>query len=346
MLGDPSRTPSMNSAIPRPPRRVGRRALLSLPALHVGLARAQGVGFPEAGRPVQVIVPYPPGGGSDISARALAPILERELGTPVVIVNRPGANSQIGLAQTAQARPDGYTLCYGLWPSTITLYLDPSRRAGFGKDSFTPLAMHVIDPGSIIVRADSRLKALADLVAEARARPGAVRVSDPGILSWEHLASLALQKAHGLNFNQIHYQGSAPALVALLSGEIEVAFVATGTAMSQSRSGVARTLAVLDAQESEFLPGVPTATAQGTRIVTGSARGFIGPAGLPAAVEAALAGALQRAILSAEHTTKMRELGLPIRYMNPMTFRAYWAAEEAALGPLVHEVVTSGEAAK
>ncbi|GGC44510.1 hypothetical protein GCM10011504_23650 [Siccirubricoccus deserti] len=85
--------------------------------------------FPEPGRPVTVIVPYPPGGGSDISARALAPVLERELGVPVVIVNRPGANSQIGLAQTARARPDGYTLCYGLWPSTITLYLDPSRNA-------------------------------------------------------------------------------------------------------------------------------------------------------------------------------------------------------------------------
>lgn len=336
----------MDPALTIPARRVGRRGLLALPAIVVGKAWAQGAPFPEPGRPVQVIVPYPPGGGSDISARALAPILERELGTPVLIVNRPGANSQIGLAQTAQARPDGYTLCYGLWPSTITLYLDPSRRAGFVRDSFAPLAMHVIDPGSIIVRADSKLKTLADLVADARARPGELRVSDPGILSWEHLASLALQKAHGLSVNQIHYQGSAPALVALLSGEIEVAFVATGTAMNQSRSGVARTLAVLDAQESEYLPGIPTATAQGTRIVTGSARGFIGPAGLPPAVEAALGGALERAILSDEHQSRMRDLGLPIRFMNPATFRRYWAAEEAALGPLVHEVVTTGEAAK
>ncbi len=336
----------MSANATRQALRTGRRGLVALPALLLGQAQAQGTGFPEAGRPVQVIVPYPPGGGSDISARALAPALERELGTTVVIVNRPGANSQIGLGQTAQARPDGYTLCYGLWPSTITLYLDPSRKAGFSKDSFTPLAMHVIDPGSIIVRADSRMKTLADLVAEARSRPGALRVSDPGILSWEHLASLALQKAHGLSVNQIHYQGSAPALVALLSGEIEVAFVATGTAMTQSRSGVARTLAVLAAEESEYLPGIPTATAQGTRIVTGSARGFIGPAGLPAAVEHALAGALERAILSDEHQRRMRDLGLPIRFMNPASFRAYWAAEETALGPLVHEVVTTGEAAK
>ncbi len=321
-----------------------RRALLATPFLAALPARAQA--FPEPGRPVQLIVPYPPGGGSDISARALAPELERALGTPVVVVNRAGANSQIGMAQTAQARPDGYTLCYGLWPSTITLYLDPSRKAGFTRASFTPLAMHVIDPGSIIVRADSPLRSLADMVAAARANPGGLKVSDPGILSWEHLASLALQKAHGVTVNQIHYQGSAPALVALLSGEIEVAFVATGTAMTQSRQGAARTLAVLDSQPAEYLPGIPTATQQGWRIVTGSARGFVAPAGLPAAVEARLAQALEVAIHSPAHQARMRDLGLPIRFMNPASFRAYWDEEERTLGPLVQEVVTSGEAAR
>jgi tripartite-type tricarboxylate transporter receptor subunit TctC len=323
---------------------MNRRSLLALPALLATSARAQA--FPEPGRPVQIILPYPPGGGSDISARALAPVLEKELGTPVVVVNRPGANSQIGLAQTAQARPDGYTLCYGLWPSTITLYLDPSRKAGFNRTSFTPLAMHVIDPGSIIVRADSPLKTLADLIAAARARPGAVRVSDPGILSWEQLASIRLQKLNGISVNQIHYQGSAPELVALLSGEIDVAFVATGTAMTQSRAGAARTLAVLDEKESEFLPDVPTAAAQGSPIVTGSARGFVAPAGLPTPVEQRLVQALERAIGSEEHRRKMRELGLPIRFMGPTEFRRYWDAEEQNLAPLVHEVVTSGVAAK
>jgi tripartite-type tricarboxylate transporter receptor subunit TctC len=304
-------------------------------------ARAE---FPEPGRPVTVIVPYPPGGGSDISARVLAPVLERELGVPVVVVNRPGANSQIGLAQTVRARPDGYTLCYGLWPSTITLYLDPSRNAGFTRDSFTPLAMHVIDPGSIIVRADNPLRSLADLIAAARARPGELRVSDPGILSWEHLASLALQRQHGLSVNQIHYQGSAPAQLALLAGETDVALVAAGTAMAQSRAGATRTLALLDDQESAFLPGVPTAASQGTRIVTGSARGFVGPAGLPPEVGRKLAEALARAITSAEHQRKMQELGLPVRFMGPAEFSAYWTAEEARLAPLVREVVGSGGA--
>ena len=326
-------------------RPLRRRALLAGPVLAASAAQAQTPEFPEPGRPVQVIVPYPPGGGSDISARALAPLLERQLGSPVIVVNRPGANSQIGLGQTAQARPDGYTLCYGLWPSTVTLILDPSRRTGFSRASFTPLAMHVIDPGSIIVRADSPLRSLADLVAAARARPGALSVSDPGILSWEHLASLQLQKLNGIAVNQIHYQGSAPELVALLAGEIDVALVATGTAMTQSRAGATRTLAVLDESESEFLPGVATAAAQGSRIVTGSARGFIAPAGLPAAVAQRLSSALERAINSEEHRRTMRGLGLPIRYMNPAAFGRYWEAEERSLAPLVRDVVSSGTAA-
>jgi tripartite-type tricarboxylate transporter receptor subunit TctC len=295
--------------------------------------------FPEAGRPVTLIVPYPPGGGSDISARSLAPVLERELGVPVVVVNRPGANSQIGLAQTARARPDGYTLCYGLWPSTTTLTLDASRNAGFTRDSFTALAMHVIDPGTVIVRIDSPLRSLADLIAAARARPGDLRISDPGILSWEHLASLALQQQHGLSVNQIHYQGSAPELVALLSGEIEVALVAAGTAMAQTRAGTARTLTLFGEAPSPFLPGVPTARSLGTDIVTGSARGFVAPAGLPPEVERSLAQALERAITGPEHQQKMQDLGLPIRFMGPAAFRDYWAAEEATLAPLVREVL-------
>ena len=315
------------------------RLLLTLLLLGPATALAA---FPEAGRPVTVIVPYPPGGGSDLSARALAPVLERELGAPVVIVNRPGANSQIGLAQTARARPDGYTLCYGLWPSTITLILDASRNAGFTRDSFTPLAMHVVDPGSIIVRADSPLRSLAELIAAARARPGELRVSDPGMLSWEHLASLALQKQHGLRVNQIHYQGSAPALVALLGGEIEVALVAGGTAMAQTRAGTARSLAVFERGRNPFLPGVPTAASLGTAIVTGSARGFIAPAGLPAEVERSLALALERAITGAEHRQRMQELGLPLRFLGPAAFAAYWTAEEAALAPLLREVLGGG----
>ncbi len=318
-----------------------RLAALALLVLAAWPARAE---FPEPGRPITVIVPYPPGGGNDISARALAPLLERELGVPVIILNRAGAASQIGLTQTARARPDGYTLCYGLWPQATTLTLDPARQAPFTRDSFATLALHVVDPGAIVVRADSPLRSMEDLIATARARPDDLRVSDNGQLGWEHLASVRLQRLRDLTFNQVHFQGAGPSLAALLGGQTEVAMFAVGTAMAQSRQGAVRALAVLDAQPSPYLPGVPTLASLGTPIIAGSARGFIAPAGLPPEVRDRLAEALRRAITSAEHAERMQALGIPIRYLGPADFARYWAEEEATLAPLVAALASDGRA--
>jgi tripartite-type tricarboxylate transporter receptor subunit TctC len=316
-----------------------RRAALALPFLLAArAARAQD------GRRLELIVPYPPGGGNDIGARALAPMLERELGMAVVVLNRPGAGSQIGMAQVARARPDGLTIGYGLWPQTTTLILDPARQAGFTRDSFTPLALHVTDPGAIVVRADSPLRGLADLVAAARARPDDFRMSDNGQLGHEHLASIQLQRMAGLRFNQVHFNGAGPALAALLGGQTEAAIFAVGTASAQMRQGAVRALAVLAAEESPFLPGVPTARAQGFDIIAGSTRAFVAPAGLAPEVRARLAGALERAIRSPDHEERMRSLSIPITYRGAEEFAAHWAEEERVLRPLVEAIAREGRA--
>ncbi len=294
------------------------------------------------GRTVELIVPYPPGGGNDIGARALAPLLERELGMPVVVQNRPGAGSQIGLAQTARARPDGLTIAYGLWPQATTLYLDPSRQPGFTRESFTPLALHVTDPGAIVVRADSPLRSLAELVAAAKARPDDFRMSDNGLLGHEHLASIRLQRLAGVSFNQVHFNGAGPALTALLGGQTEAAIFAVGTTSAQMRQGAMRALAVLSPAESPFLPGVPTARVQGYDIVAGSTRGFVAPAGLPPEVLDRLAGALERAIGSPEHAERMRQLNIPITFQGPAGFASYWEEEERTLRPLIAELTREG----
>jgi tripartite-type tricarboxylate transporter receptor subunit TctC len=314
-----------------------RRAALALPALFAAPAvQAQG------GRGLELIVPYPPGGGNDIGARALAPMLERELGMPVVVLNRPGAGSQIGLAQVARARPDGLTIGYGLWPQATTLILDASRQAGFTRESFTPLALHVTDPGAIVVRADSPLRSLAELAAAARARPDDFRMSDNGQLGHEHLASIRLQRLADLRFNQIHFNGAGPALTALLGGQTEAAIFAVGTASGQMRQGAVRALAVLAESESPFLPGVPTARAQGFDIIAGSTRAFVAPAGLPPEIRARLAGALERAIASPDHQERMRALSIPITWRDAEAFATYWAEEERLLRPLIAELTREG----
>ena len=314
-----------------------RRGLLAWPALLPGLASAQSVGL-------QLIVPYPPGGGNDIGARALAPLLERELSMPVVVLNRAGAASQIGMTQIARALPDGRTIGYGLWPQTTTLYLDPARQAQFTRASFTPLALHVTDPGVIVVRADSPWRSLADLVAASRARPDDVRMSDNGRFGHEHMASIALQRMAGLRFNQVHYQGAGPAIAALLGGQTEVAIFAVGTVRAQTEQGAMRAIAILSDSESPHLPGIPTAAAQGFAITAGSARGFVAPAGLPPAIFQTLTAALERAIAAPEHAERMRQLAIPITYRNAEGFARYWEAEEQALTPLMAELLRPGAA--
>lgn len=321
----------------------GRRAVLALPALLVVRRAAAQAAFPEAGRTLQLIVPYPPGGGNDIGARALAPLLEQELGVSVVVQNRAGAASQIGMTQVARARPDGYTIGYGLWPQTTTLYLDTTRQTAFTRESFTPLALHVVDPGALLVQAASPLRSLADLVAAARARPDDLRMSDNGQLGHEHLASIRLQRLAGVRFNQIHYQGAGPAVTALLAGQTEAGIFAVGTSASLIRQGAMRAIAVLSREESPFLPGVATAVAQGYDIVAGSTRAFVGPAGLPTQVQARLAQALERAIASPEHAERMRQLNIPITFQGPEGFARYWMEEERTLGPLVAELTREGQ---
>ncbi len=314
-----------------------RRGLLALPACLPALAHGQSGG-------VQLIVPYPPGGGNDIGARALAPLLERELGMPVVVINRAGAASQIGMTQIARAAPDGRTIGYGLWPQTTTLYLDPARQAQFTRASFTPLALHVTDPGVIVVRTDNPIRSLADLIAAARARPDDFRMSDNGRFGHEHMASITLQRMAGLRFNQVHYQGAGPALAALLGGQTEAAIFAVGTVRAQMEQGAMRALAILSDAPSEHLPGVPTARSLGVPIIAGSARGFVAPAGLPPAVLQTLTTALERAIAAPEHVERMRQLAIPITFRDADGFARYWEAEERALSPVMAELLRPGAA--
>jgi tripartite-type tricarboxylate transporter receptor subunit TctC len=316
-----------------------RRVVLAAPALLLAArARSQSL----AGRTVQLIVPYPPGGGNDIGARALAPLLERELGASVVVLNRAGAASQLGMTQVARAAPDGLTIGYGLWPQTTTLFLDPSRQTPFTRESFTPLCIHAVDPGAILVKADSPLRSLADLIAAARSRPDDFRMTDNGTFGHEHLASVQLQRMAGVKFNQVHFQGAGPAAIALLSSQTEAGIFAVGTANSNVRQGLMRAIAILSRTESPYLPGVPTAAAQGFDIVAGSTRAFVAPAGLPAGVKQALAGGLERAILSPEHAEKMQQLAIPIAYQGPDDFARYWQQEEATLRPLMEELLKEG----
>ena len=295
--------------------------------------------FPEQGRAVSIVVPYGAGGGSDGAARSLAPFLEKELGTPVNVVNKGGAGSQVGMTYVANAKPDGYTLGFGLWPTLITIYIDAERQAVFKRDSFIPVALHMIDPGVIAVKADSPFKNLDDLVAAARAKPEEIKASDNGLLNPEHLMWLQLQEKDSIKLAVAHFKGGGAAVAGLLGGHTDVAAGGLKPWVGHLESGDVRLLAVLDDRRNKYFPKFPTAKEQGYDLKTASVRGFVMPAGTPKDIVDTLANALKQAIQSPGHQEQLAKLRQEARYMGPEDFAAFWDEMEERIIPRWKEAV-------
>ncbi len=292
--------------------------------------------FPQKGKAVQVLVGFAAGGSSDAGARILASGMEKELGTSVVVVNKPGASSQIAYTTLTQAKPDGYTIGNTNFPSAVVSYLDPARKATYTRKSFELLALHVIDPGLIAVKKDSPFKTMKDVVEAAKANPKKVRISTTGIQSDEAFGILQFQKMTGTQFALVHFsQGIAPAMTAFLGGKIDVFCGNVGDLLSQYKSGEVRILGIMDDQQSPFYPGVKTFEEQGYKLYSSSSRGFAAPAGTPKEVVNILSEAIKKAVATEEHKKRMADMGLTIRYMDPGQYNKYWDEYEAMLKELL-----------
>ncbi len=298
-------------------------------------AAAPKVDFPVKGKAISIIVPYAAGGGTDLSARVLADGLEKELGTPVQIVNKAGAGGQVGLTELAQAKPDGYTIGSSVLPAVITTYLDPERKSAFGRKDLQLLALHVADASAVAVKADSPFKAVKDIVEAGKAKPGAVKWGTTGILGTTHLNIVQLQKVTGAKFAIVHFDGGNPMKTALLGGHIDAHFGSAGESLPQFKSGEMRFLGIMDKQRSSFYPDVPTLEEQGYPLYAAGTRGYILPAGTPKEVVNVLTTAMKKVMATPEHKKKMDELGLTIRYMDPDQYSAYWADYEEQVKPLM-----------
>jgi tripartite-type tricarboxylate transporter receptor subunit TctC len=296
-------------------------ALMSL-ALAGGMAGAQD--FPS--RTVEVMVAYPAGGSTDIGARIVAAIAEKQLGQPIIVVNKGGAGGQVGWTDMARRKPDGYFIGYINMPAINTVILDPERKAIFDADAFVPIINQVLDPGVIWVRADSRYKSLKDLVEAARKAPNTIRAADTGILSDDHLAILMLEEAApGAIFRIVHLAGGAAQMQEIMAANVDVAFDNVGSIVPRVRSGEVRALAVLDDRRSKFLPEVPTAAELGyPSVISRSARGIAGPKGLPAPVVNKLVEVFRKAMEDPEHVRRMESTGLALKIMVGAEYERYY----------------------
>jgi tripartite-type tricarboxylate transporter receptor subunit TctC len=300
------------------------------------LSPAGAAEFPQKGKAIQILVGFAAGGSSDAGARILAGGLEKELGTSVVVVNKPGASSQIAYTALSQAKPDGYTIGNTNFPSSVVTYLDPARKATYTRKDFELLALHVIDPGLIAVTKDSPFKTLKEVVEAAKANPKKIRISTTGVQSDEAFGILQFQKMTGAQFAMVHFsQGSAPAMTAFLGGKIEVFCGNVGDLLAQVKSGEVRILGIMDDQQSRFYPGVQTFEEQGYKLYSSSSRGFAAPAGTSKEVINILSGAIKKVVATEDHKKRMADMGLTIRYMDPAQYTKYWDEYETMLKELL-----------
>src|SRR5262245_17051350 len=291
-------------------------------AFVAGAAAAQD--FPT--RQVELMVAFPAGGSTDVGARVVASIAEKQLGQPIVVVNKSGAGGQVGWTDMSRRRPDGYFIGYLNLPATNTVILDPERKAIFGPDAFVPIINQVLDPGIIWVRNDSPYKTLKDLVDAAKKSPNTIRAATTGILSDDHLAILMMEEAApGAIFRIVHLAGGADQLKEVLGGNVDCAFDNVGSIAPRVKAGEMRVLAVMDHQRSKFMPGVPTTKELGyPTVISSSTRGIAAPKGTPPAVLKTLENALKKAMEDPDHIQKLESAGLAVTIMVDEEYARYY----------------------
>ncbi len=262
---------------------VSRRALLAtLAAPAVAPALAQTNRFPE--RPIEILVGFTAGGGTDLDARGYARALEKRLGGTVVVSNRPGAGGELALAATARARPDGHTLGTTNYPSLFTIPIE--RPAQYKLDDFAPLGNLVSDPSAITVHEDAPWKNLGEMLEAARREPEKLTYASPGIGTDDHLQLVLLQEAAGIRMTHVVFQGDPQLRTALLGRQVDSIGLNLGAVTAYPDK--TRILSQGGATRSRFRPDVPTLKELGFNVLMASERGLVAPAGVPAAVLAKL----------------------------------------------------------
>ena len=287
-----------------------------------GFAGAQASDYPT--KPVILQVPWPAGGSTDVGARIVAAIAEKKMGQPIVVTNRVGAGSQLGLTETARAKPDGYALGFASLPALNTIVIDPERKALFDLKSLIFIINQVVDPGIIWAKGDSPHKTLKDLLDDARKRPGQIRAATTGILGDDHLAILMLEQAAKVKFRIVHFDGGAHVFTAILGGQVDVAFGNVGDIAIKLKGTPLRVLMVMDSQRSKFVPDAPTTAELGfPNIISSSSRGVIGPAGIPGPILKKIQAVFLEAMKDPGHIDKMNNAGLAVRPMVGEEYKKY-----------------------
>ncbi|MBI3513179.1 MAG: tripartite tricarboxylate transporter substrate binding protein [Proteobacteria bacterium] len=294
----------------------------------LGIAPAGAADWPT--RALQMVVPFPAGGATDVAARAIAESMAATLGQPVVIANRDGASGTIGTGVVLSAKPDGYTVGFSpLGPISIQPHLIADLP--YKPDDALGVCGVVTQQFGIAVKADGPLKTLGDLVGKAKLAPGKLSVGFGGVATVPHLALAQFEALADIKTLGVPFRGDPPVIAALRAGEIDAAMLNIGLALAQSF----RLLTVVTAQRSAEIPDVPTATELGFPVVQDGTAGVFVPKGVPGAIVQRLAAACDVAVRSERFLAVVKASQQVVTYMPPDVYARYVAGDIAAKRELI-----------
>lgn len=323
----------------RTPRRTLLKGL-AMPWLAACAAPAAWAQAPYPERPITMVVPFPPGGVADVVGRPVAEAMARELQQAVVVENKAGAGGGIGMAQVAKARADGYTVLMAL--SSLVVLPEADRVLGrapmFRIEQLRPVARFTADPTVLVVRADSPWKNFAEFLADVKARPGQRSFGSSGNYGTMHVPMEQLKAATGSFLLHVPYTGAAPAVLALLSGQVDA--VATGPASVQQhiQAGKLRALAHWGDKRLEALPEVPTLRELGVPVQYAQWAGLFVPVATPAPVVDRLRQAARFAAQDARALSVMRTAGTSFQYQDAPEFERFVQADARAMASVVDRI--------
>ncbi|MGB6104111.1 MAG: tripartite tricarboxylate transporter substrate binding protein [Pusillimonas sp.] len=294
--------------------------------------------FPE--RPIQLILPTPPGGVADNNARPVAKHLNKALGQPVVVVNKPGAGGSIAYSTVAKSEADGYTLLLGL--STISVIPESERINGrtpsFELEQLQPLALISADPLMLLVHSDSPWQTIEDLVEDARKRPGGINYASSGNYGAIHFPMEQFARAADVQLMHVPYSGGGPAMMALLGKQVDVTAAGPAAARTAIADGRARILAHWGGQRIAQFPDVPTLKERGYDAEYYLWAGLFAPVATPAPVMNRLREGVRDIVALPEFNQDMANAGIPIHYLDAPDFAQFWKKDADAMIDLAREI--------
>ncbi len=296
---------------------------------------------PYPSRPISLIVPFPPGGVADLTARPVAAAMEKALKQPVGVVNKTGAAGAVGMQFVATSKPDGYTLLLALSSISIIPEADKlfGRPPAFTVDQFAPVALISADPTILVVRAESPWKTAKEFVEDAKKRPNQISYSSSGIYGTLHMAMELLSHAAGIKLRHVPYGGAGPALTALLGGHVDALASGPSVVLPQIKAGKLRALAGWGDKRVAALPDVPTFKELGYPEAEFYIwAGLFAPKGTPEPVLAKLREAARAGVADPDFKSAMDKLETPIAFKQGAEFQKFFEADAHRLAEGVRKV--------